>query len=326
MNAGPNTAEAETPVNGRRVISCDIDENDSRDHDHSPILSGRSEHAETRRQHSPFLDSGYHRDCEHDRSCCRAALQLPCGRRGRAGLHRHALPAELALAGPRPCPAAAPRGRAGRDGRQPPGRRRHPLRRPRPVQWESDNSRGTQKPGDLKAGIEHGCFNILKTGQIRTKRHFGDCQLHVEWCTPAKPDGNNLTWGNSGVFFLGKYELQIIESHDSGIYADGQAGAIYGQTPPLVNAARKPGQWQTFDVVFTAPRFDGREAALEPAYFTVFWNGVLVQDHTAALGPTRHKELATYDSRETTGPIMLQYHHSAVRFRNIWVRPLKPVQ
>ena len=91
------------------------------------------------------------------------------------------------------------------------------------------------------------------------------------------------------MFFLGKYELQIIESHDSRIYADGIAGAIYGQTPPLVNAARKPGQWQTFDVVFTAPRFDG-EKLLRPAYFTVFWNGVLVQDHTASLGPTRHNE------------------------------------
>ncbi len=189
-------------------------------------------------------------------------------------------------------------------------------------QWESDNTRGTRRPGDLKAGIEDGCFNILKTGQIRTKRHFGDCQLHVEWCTPAKRDGQFLDWGNSGVFFLGTHELQIIESHDAGIYADGLAGAIYGQTPPLVNAARKPGQWQSFDVVFTAPRFDGRKL-LKPAYFTVFWNGVLVQDHTASLGPTRHKELAAYGSPETTGPIMLQYHNSAVRFRNIWIRPLK---
>ena len=107
-----------------------------------------------------------------------------------------------------------------------------------------------------------------------------------------------MNWGNSGVFFLGtRYELQIIESHDSRIYADGIAGAIYGQTPPLVNASRKPGQWQTYDVVFTAPRFDG-DKLVRPAYFTVFWNGVLVQYHKASLGPTRHRRLANYDSRD----------------------------
>ena len=117
--------------------------------------------------------------------------------------------------------------------------------------------------------------------------------------------------------------MQIIESHDSKIYADGIAGAIYGQTPPLVNASRKPGQWQTFDIVFTAPRFDG-DKLVQPAYFTVYWNGVLVQNHTASLGPTQHRAVATYDSRETTGPILLQQHGSAVRFRNIWVRPLTP--
>ena len=178
-------------------------------------------------------------------------------------------------------------------------------------QWEGGNA----------AGVEGGCINILKAGQISTKRKFGDCQFHVEWATPAKPDGDAMNWGNSGVFFLGKYELQIIESHDSKIYADGIAGAIYGQTPPLVNAARKPGEWQTYDVIFRAPRFQGDKLA-KPAYFTVFWNGVLVQDHTASLGTTKHREVATYDSRQTTGPIMLQQHGSAVQFRNIWVRPL----
>ena len=142
---------------------------------------------------------------------------------------------------------------------------------------------------------------------------------------PPKADGNNLIWGNSGVLFFGKYELQIIESHDSKIYADGIAGAIYGQTPPLVNASRKPGEWQTYDVVFTAPRFDGDKLA-QPAYFTVFWNGILVQNHTASLGPMKHRAVATYDSHETTGPLALQYHKSAVRFRNIWIRPLKSAQ
>jgi hypothetical protein len=177
-------------------------------------------------------------------------------------------------------------------------------------QWEGGNPKG----------IENGTINILKTGQIQTKRHFGDCQLHVEWVTPKTPE-NNMIWGNSGVFMLGKYELQIIESHDSRIYADGIAGAVYGQTPPLVNASRKPGKWQSYDIVFTAPKFDGSKL-VKPAYFTVFWNGILVQDHTPSLGPTRHKEVAVYDSRETTGPILLQLHGSAVRFRNIWVRSL----
>ena len=151
---------------------------------------------------------------------------------------------------------------------------------------------------------------------------FGDCQLHVEWVTPAKADGEPMNWGNSGLFFMDKYEMQIIESHDSHIYADGIAGAIYGQTPPLVNASRKPGEWQTYDIVFTAPRFEGKKL-VQPAYFTVFWNGVLVQYHQAILGATRHKTFPVYPTTATQGPIRLQQHHSAVRFRNIWVRPLK---
>ena len=104
----------------------------------------------------------------------------------------------------------------------------------------------SQWEGGKTVEVEDGCVNIRKTGNIQTKKHFGDCQLHIEWATPATADGGNTDWGNSGIFFLGKYELQIIESHDSKIYADGIAGAVYGQTPPLVNAARKPGQWQTF--------------------------------------------------------------------------------
>jgi 3-keto-disaccharide hydrolase len=180
----------------------------------------------------------------------------------------------------------------------------------------------SQWQGANPKGLENGTINILKTGQIQTKREFGDCQLHIEWATPTKDDGGPMNWGNSGVLFLGNYELQIIESHDSRIYADGIAGAIYGQYPPLVNVARKPGQWQCFDAVFTAPKFDG-EKLVKPAYFTVFWNGVLVQDHRASLGPVKHRALATYDSKATKGPIALQQHGSAVRFRNIWVRPLE---
>ena len=116
------------------------------------------------------------------------------------------------------------------------------------------------------------------------------------------------------------YELQIIETHTYQIYADGIAGAIYGQTPPLVNAARPPGEGQSYDIAFTAPRFDQKGKLLEPAYFTVYWNGVLVQNHQAALGPTKHRALANYSNKTTRGPIMLQNHGSHVRFRNLWIR------
>ncbi len=176
---------------------------------------------------------------------------------------------------------------------------------------------------DIKdEALEGGVINVLKNGQIRTKQEFGDCQLHVEWATPAKPDSDAMDWGNSGVFLLGKYEVQIIQTR---IYADGVAGAIYGQTPPLVTAARKAGEWQTYDIVFTAPEFAG-EKLLRPAYFTVIWNGVVVQNHVPALGPTRHRLLATYDDKATHGPVMLQSHGSNVRFRNIWIRPLRAAE
>ncbi len=212
----------------------------------------------------------------------------------------------------------------------------HDRRRPQPVSVSPspapggppsdaivlfDGSDLSQWQGGNPAGVEQGVIDISKTGELTTKRSFGDCQLHVEWRTPAVADGSNMNWGNSGVFLMGQHELQIIESHDSRIYADGIAGAIYGQTPPLVNAARRPGQWQTYDIVFLAPRFKEKRLA-EPAYFTVLWNGVLVQNHTASLGPTRHGQVASYKSFETAGPVVLQFHHSAVQFRNIWIRPL----
>ena len=183
-------------------------------------------------------------------------------------------------------------------------------------QWEGDRD-------DLSAGVEDGSINILKAGELRSKEKFGDCQLHIEWATPATRDTERrFWWGNSGIFLLGKYELQVTESHANVHKADGQAGAIYGQTPPLANVARKPGEWQVYDVVFTAPRFDD-DKLVSPAYFTVFWNGVLVQYHTACMGSTRYKTVPKYDCRDTVGPITLQQHGSAVRFRNIWVRRLQ---
>ena len=134
--------------------------------------------------------------------------------------------------------------------------------------------------------------------------------------------GTSQERGNSGVYLMSRYEVQVLESHDNTTYADGQAGAMYGQWPPLVNPARKPGEWQSFDIVFLAPRFEG-EKLVRPAYFTVFYNGVLVQNHWAVLGTTFHHALPVYDSRETEGSIYLQKHGSQVLFRNIWVRPLK---
>ncbi|NLF09793.1 MAG: DUF1080 domain-containing protein [Pirellulaceae bacterium] len=193
------------------------------------------------------------------------------------------------------------------------------------TQWEKTKAKnlGAESGDDAldRKLIQDGSFDIMKTGWIQTKQHFGDCQLHIEWAAPKKADAGNLDWGNSGIFFLGQYELQVLESHDNKIYADGMAGAIYGQTPPLANPARKPGEWQTFDVIFTAPRFAG-EKLLSPAYITVLWNGVLVQNHTEIMGSTRHLTFPNYRSFESSAPLVIQPHRSAVRYRNIWIRPL----
>lgn len=179
----------------------------------------------------------------------------------------------------------------------------------------------SQWEGLTADAIEDGAINVVKTKGLTTKQEFGDCQLHIEWATPAEADGNAMNWGNSGIFFHGLYELQIIESKACHIYADGIAGAIYGQFPPLANPSRQPGQWQTFDAVFVAPKFDG-DKLVEPARMTVFWNGVLVQYHQEILGATMHKMFPKYDTKIETGPLVIQQHHSAVRLRNIWIRPL----
>ncbi len=179
----------------------------------------------------------------------------------------------------------------------------------------------SQWEGLTADAVEDGAINVVKTQSLTTKTTFGDCQLHIEWATPKTADGNAMNWGNSGIFFHGLYELQIIESKACRIYADGIAGAIYGQFPPLANPSRGPGQWQTFDAVFLAPKFDG-EKLIEPARMTVFWNGVLVQYHQEILGATKHKTFPQYEQKVETGPLVIQQHHSAVRLRNIWIRPL----
>ena len=163
-----------------------------------------------------------------------------------------------------------------------------------------------------------------KTGDNWTKQEFGDIQLHIEFCEPTPPVGHSQGRGNSGVFLMGRYELQVLDCFENQTYPDGQTAALYGMHPPLVNACRKPGEWQTYDIAFTVPRFDKDKKLIAPAYITVFHNGVLVQNHADYLGTSGHKTLAKYTAHEPTGPIKLQDHGNPVRFRNIWVRPLQP--
>jgi hypothetical protein len=159
-------------------------------------------------------------------------------------------------------------------------------------------------------------------GQIISKQEFGDCQLHVEWASPTEIKGSSQGRGNSGVFLFNRYEIQVLDSYDNPSYADGQASAIYGQFPPLVNATRKPGEWQTYDIIFTGPRFKGDEVET-PAYATVLHNGVVVHNHVKLLGPMAYRQLPKYTPHGPKGPISFQDHGNPVRFRNVWVRELK---
>lgn len=176
---------------------------------------------------------------------------------------------------------------------------------------------GSNAPAGWK--VEHGYVEVAGKDSIATKEKFGDVQLHVEWATPSPPRGTSQGRGNSGVFLQGRYEVQVLDSFQNPTYADGQAAAIYGQWPPLANASRKPGEWQTYDIVFEAPKFENGRLA-KPAYLTVFHNGVLVQNHKDAMGPTVHRALAKYVPQPAEDSIMLQNHGNPVRFRNIWAR------
>ena len=169
--------------------------------------------------------------------------------------------------------------------------------------------------------VEGGAMEVSRTGDIRTRAEFGDCQLHIEWMAP-KPKGHSQGRGNSGVFFCGRYEVQVLDSFQNPTYADGQAAAIYGQKPPYVNATRPPGQWNVYDIVFIAPRFAENGEVTSPARLTVIHNGIVVQLDEELLGPTAHKSLPKYRAHAPKGPIKLQDHGNPMRFRNIWVRPL----
>jgi hypothetical protein len=180
------------------------------------------------------------------------------------------------------------------------------------------------KAGSAKWKVENGYMEVVaKTGSIRTKRGFGDCQLHIEWATPSAVSGEGQERGNSGVFLMDTYEVQVLDSYDNRTYADGQAAAIYGQYPPLVNASRKPGEWQTYDIIFHAPRFDADGKLLEPTRMTVFHNGVLVHDKDELTGPTAHKARPPYKVAADKLPLSLQDHGNPVRYRNVWVREIE---
>jgi hypothetical protein len=171
-----------------------------------------------------------------------------------------------------------------------------------------------------KWDVQDGCAVSNRT-DISTKQAFGDCQLHLEWATPEEIRGKGQGRGNSGIKLMGLYEVQILDSYNNSTYPDGQAGAIYKQQPPLVNASRKPGDWQTFDVIFTAPKFE-EDRLVKPAYVTVLHNGVLVQNHFEIQGTTSYFEAPAYKAHPAKLPLMLQYHNNKVRFRNIWIREL----
>ncbi|MEM8947615.1 MAG: DUF1080 domain-containing protein [Planctomycetota bacterium] len=182
--------------------------------------------------------------------------------------------------------------------------------------------------------VENGVM-IVGTTSLLTKRKFGDCQVHVEWSMPNPPRGNGQDRGNSGIFFMPhyeearqlywKYEIQILDSYDNRTYFDGQAAAVYKQSPPLVNAMRRPGQWNTYDIVFIAPRFAEDGTLNSPAYVTLVHNGVLVHNHYEMSGPTSWTAPPAYSKHAERLPLGLQNHGHKVRFRNIWVREITPI-
>ena len=165
---------------------------------------------------------------------------------------------------------------------------------------------------------------IINKGDVWTKESFGSCQIHVEWQTQPNTKGNSQKKGNSGLFFMDRYEVQILDSYENPTYADGIPGSIYGQTPALANAVRKPGEWQVYDVIFTAPKLDNGKV-VEPAYVTIIINGIVVQNHTKIMGPTKHKQTTSYEGTfPEKAPLRIQDHKNEppVKFRNIWIRPL----
>jgi hypothetical protein len=183
----------------------------------------------------------------------------------------------------------------------------------------------TSAGAPAKWRVDNGAFvAVPSTGSLSTKDAFGDVQFHIEWTSPNPPVGKGQDRGNSGVFFGdGRYEVQVLDSRDNVTYADGQAGALYGQFPPLVNATRAPGEWQTYDIVYHRPRFKPDGSLASAARLTVFLNGVLIQDNMELVGPTANRARPPYTAHADKLPISLQDHGHPVRFRNVWLRDLE---
>ncbi len=183
-----------------------------------------------------------------------------------------------------------------------------------------NKKRGQETPAAWK--VENGYFECVSdTGDLATKEKFGDVQLHIEWASPTEIKGSSQARGNSGLLLMHRYEVQVLDSSDNKTYADGQAGAIYGWWPPLVNAAKKPGEWHTYDLVFEAPKFEGGKLA-KKAFVTLFHNGVMLHNRQEVGGPMAHRVVKQYEAHEAEAPLALQDHHTKVRYRNIWVRKL----
>jgi len=180
------------------------------------------------------------------------------------------------------------------------------------------------KTGDAPWKIQDGYMEVVPhSGNILTKKDFGSFQLHLEWAEPENVQGNSQERGNSGVIIYGLYEIQVLDNYNNPTYPDGQCGSLYGQTPPLVNACKKPGEWQSYDIIFESPRWNKEKELDRPASATVIQNGVVLHHKQALIGPTGHKKLATYkNTQASTGPIELQDHGNPLRFRNIWIRTI----
>lgn len=184
-----------------------------------------------------------------------------------------------------------------------------------------DLSNWTSRAGEAKWKTSCGKMVVNGTGDIITKEKFGDCQIHVEFRTPSKVAGDGQGRGNSGVYIQTLYEVQVLDSYINETYYNGQAGSLYKQSPPLVNASRKPGKWQAYDIVFHAPRFAADGSLVKPATVTVFHNGVLIQDHFELKGPTTYAGFPKYEAHGDM-PLLLQDHGNPVAYRNVWLRKL----
>jgi hypothetical protein len=184
-------------------------------------------------------------------------------------------------------------------------------------QWFGDRGPATWK-------VENGYMETVRGSRdIHTTNEFGSFQLHIEFATPTMAIGNSQGRGNSGVFLHGRFEIQVLDNNDNRTYADGACGAVYGQFPPLANACKKPGEWQSYDIVFEAPQWDENKQLVKPAFVTIIQNGILVQNHQEILGNTGHQVLGKYSPYSGRGVIGLQDHANPVRYRNIWIRPLQ---